>query len=234
MERICTNNSMAIDQRYSFVPKYKKDCIYLTSIVFNEKMEVIIGPNGLLPSIQLYGDESDSGELFSNFSISSEAFNWARQSSLDWDPILKDVSDESNAFSYTLNNLLTRIQDVDGTGAFPKFKRKYLEASLKVLEVFKLASFGTMINSPEAIQSSGCINLVHIASTSKLNLSNRDLEHLKMNWKSVSKADTSIYANKALWHNYHSIYQKSQTRLDSGLYIALFYCLVTVKGPSND
>lgn len=131
----------------TFVQKYRKDKIYLSVIIFSEKKEIMLNAQNLLPSIQIYGDEEDSGEMFDNFATTSEVFMWARQTCLDWEPQIADVDDPANPFSFTLASLSSRHAELGESTqlkAITKFKKKYVAGAMRMQEVFRLKNFGVM------------------------------------------------------------------------------------------
>lgn len=191
--------------------------------------------NNLLPSIQIYGEEEDSGELYDNFTTTSEAFMWIIQTTLDWQPQITDVSDPSNSFSFTLPNLKTRYQDIEGsTRALTKLKKKYIKACMKIAQSFGLADFGFMYRTPICMKSEPSTHLIQIITIKKDSILNDDLKAMKFSWRSSGKLDSVYHKEHAfIWNGYLDIYKQAMHFISSGLYLALFNCVVTAQGPSN-
>lgn len=189
----------------------------------------------MLPSIQLYGDEEDSGEMFDNFETTSEIFMWARQTCLDWEPQVSDVADYTNPFSFTQSSLYLRGQEVEGNSkAVNKFKKKYLTGCMRIQDLFKLKNFGVMNRSPVIMKSEGCVLILQIVFAKKESVPVVELKNNRFVWRAHGKLDSSVYNrdNHAIWAGYDKIYLRSMQFLNTGLYVVLFNCLITVQGPS--
>lgn len=192
-------------------------------------------PNGILPSIQIYGDDEDSGEMFDNFETTSEAFMWARQTSIDFEPHVRDVNDNSNYFSFTLSSLSQRHQEVEGTLKLKKFKKKYFAGLMKMSEVFGLKNFGVMNKSPVVMKNEGCQHILQIIYAKKESVPAVEMKGNKCVWKGPGKLDSSIFNKDSLsiWSGFDRIYKRSMQYLNSGLYCVLFNCVLTTQGPSK-
>lgn len=180
-----------------YVKQYKPDRIYLSALIFNEKKEILSNKKGFLPSIALYGDDDESGEMFYNFTTQSEHFLWAKQTSLDWEPTVLDVSLTTNPYSFTRSSMNERIMDIEEQSPITtKFRKNYYQACSSFQESFGLTNFGVMESSPVKIESDGCVLILSVMQLKKESYNLDGIRNSGCSWGSHKKLNSTSYASE--------------------------------------
>lgn len=198
---------------------------------------ILLNRRGLLPSICLYGDDDESGEIFNNFSSNSEHFLWTRQTSLDFEPQVPDVTQFMNPYSFVRNNLLERAAEIDEQSAQTnKYRRNYYNALIQFCDHFKLRNFGMMEREPIVMENEGCILILNVISAKKDAVIGDGLKLAGFSWGTIKSMNSNVYnsMNHAIWLDHEKLYDRSMLFLRRGLYICNYIIQVSVSGPSKN
>lgn len=190
----------------------------------------------MIPTLCLYGMKDESGELFERFNQNNDAFLWAKQTSLDWEPGVCDVFDISNPFSFTSKSLIDRCAEIEEQSiTVTKFRKSFYESVACFLDNFKLRHFGVMEKQPIVLINEGCIMILNIAMFMKSQVSTEGMKLTGFSWSPSKSLNSHVYfsAMNPVWTEYESIAHEPNQILKPGLYLCHYVIFVTLEGPSN-
>jgi hypothetical protein len=186
--------------------KFKKDSIYLVTLIFNSKLQIATLSNGVLPMIPIitnYKELSDNA-----FASDHPDFLWARTQALEWEKSAAKDQTSNYGISFKYEDLQKAASELEKYinhdnakkleqtlhDASIEFKVNFLNAAAKLQTSLSLSRFGVMYNSP--ISSSKERNLHFILSVHHAS-SSWDLSAISANqgliWRSAERLHPNIH-----------------------------------------
>lgn len=219
--------------KLSFSKKYEKNAIYVSLLIFNEKKQLVLNSKGTLPSIQLFSSSDDGAELMEEFQSNSEPFIWAKQTSQDWEPWIKDVDDLTNPSALNIQALMDRYHQVKGNSKSKnKFRKGYFRAIMAFHKIFQLRNMGYMYEAPIFLNHGKTIVLLHLIYMDK-KVMDPVMKTVKFAWCQSIDLNPSVYLMdeyNSLWGSYFKVYARYSRALKPGLYLTLCEVNVSVDG----
>ncbi|KAK9763735.1 hypothetical protein K7432_009333 [Basidiobolus ranarum] len=206
----------------SLKTKLRRDCLFLSVLVFRSDHKILQTSNGLLPTV-LVTDSLSSVKGDKDFNETSDEFVWILKAAMDW---------ENSNTSYTYNPLLHNQSRHQGYNV--DLRLAFCEAANNLMKITPLPKLGLVYEHPlDLLQLSSkmIMSFQYVADDSLPSIAAESIKNGTLKWRTVESLDTEVYSSCCtVFSQAWSLFNARYTRPSPGLYISLLHLQATPSG----
>ncbi|ORY08242.1 hypothetical protein K493DRAFT_295037 [Basidiobolus meristosporus CBS 931.73] len=206
----------------SLKTKLRRDCLFLSVMVFRSDHKILQTSNGLLPTV-LVTESFSSVKGDKDFNEQSDDFVWILKAAMDW---------ENTNTSYTYNPLVHNQARHQGYNV--DLRLAFCDAACNLMKITPLPKLGLLYEHPlDLLQlaSKMLLSFQYVSDDSLPSIAAESIKNGTLKWRTVECLDTEVYASCCtVFSQAWSLFNARYTRPSPGLYISLLHLQATPSG----